>query len=287
MAPHTAWPALVAAISDAERAGGSVGIAVRGPQGERFAQHGARRFRTASTVKVPLMIELLRGVDRGLFALADTHTLTAADKVPGSGVLLELHDGLTLTYRDLLYLMITISDNTATNILIDRAGMAAVNATMRDLGLTDSALERKMRGHAAAPGEPENWGTPDDYLRVLGAILDGGAASATSNALMRALLERQQNPRRIGRYVPVGDGVSWGSKTGSLSGVANDVGFIAGQRGLLLLAIFTEGLPEAADPERAIGLLARAAMLDTGNGAAMPVSSMAARDPPAITGVSL
>lgn len=270
MAAANDWPALVAALAAVERTGGTVGIAARGPQGQPFAHHGARRFRTASTVKVPLMVELLRQVDRGLFALDDTHTLAAADKVPGSGVLLGLHDGLTLTYRDLLYLMITISDNTATNILIDRAGMPAVNAAIRDLGMADSALGRKMRGRAAAPGEPENRGTPDDYLRALAAILDGGAASAASNALMRALLARQQNPRRIGRYVPTGAGISWGSKTGSLDGVANDVGFIAGPGGLLLLAIFTEGVPDAADPERAIGTLARAAMLDSGVATPLP-----------------
>lgn len=270
MTAHHDWPALTAAIATVERTGGTVGIAGRGPRGERFAHHGARRFRTASTVKVPLMVELLRQVDRGIFALDDTHTLVAADKVPGSGVLLALHDGLTLTYRDLLYLTITISDNTATNILIDRAGMPAVNATMRDLGMADSALERKMRGRAAASGEPENWGTPDDYLRVLAAILDGGAASAASNALMRALLAQQQNPRRIGRYVPTEAGVSWGSKTGSLDGVANDVGFIAGQGGLLLLAIFTEGVPDTADPERTIGTLARAAMQDSGVATPLP-----------------
>jgi beta-lactamase class A len=270
MTAYTDWPALNAAIAEAERAGGIVGIAARGPQGERFARHDARRFRTASTVKVPLMIEFLRGVDRGDFALTALHTLTAADKVPGSGVLLALHEGLSLTYRDLLYLTMTISDNTATNILIERAGMAAVNATMRELGMADSALERKMRGRAAEPGEPENWGTPADYLRAIGAILDGSAASPASNALMRTMLEQQQNPRRIGRYVPTGAGISWGSKTGSLGGVANDVGFIASPRGTLLLAIFTEDLPEAADPERTIGLLARAAMLDTGIAVPLP-----------------
>lgn len=99
---------------------------------------------------------------------------------------------------------------------------------------------------------------------MLDAILDGGAASVASNALMRALLEKQQNPRRIGRCVPTDAGISWGSKTGSLGGGVNDVGFVAGPGGLLLLAIFTEGLSEAGDPERVIGLLARAAMLDSG-----------------------
>ncbi len=93
------WPALVAALAVAERAGGTIGIAARGPQGQRFAWHGARRFRTASTVRVPLMVELLRGVDRGLFTLDESHTFTDADKVPGSGVLLALHTGPTLRAR--------------------------------------------------------------------------------------------------------------------------------------------------------------------------------------------
>lgn len=271
MTEQTAWHALTAAIEEAERHGGIVGAAARGPHGEKLSHRGTRRFRAASTVKVPLMIELLRQVERGVFALDDVHPLTAADKTPGSGVLLELHAGLPLTYRDLIYLMISISDNTATNILIDRAGLAAVNATMGELGMADSTLARKMRGRPAQEGDAENWATPDDYLTVLAALLDGRAASAESGAFMRAMLTKQQNPRRIARYVPTDEGITWGSKTGSLTGVANDVGFVSTPRGTLLLSIFTADLPEAHAAERAIGLISRAAMLDTGIVEPLPV----------------
>lgn len=271
MTQRTEWRELTAAVEEAERHGGIVGVAARGPHGDRFSHRGTRPFRAASTVKMPLMIELLRQVDRGDFALADVHTLTATDKTPGSGVLLELHAGLPLTYRDLLYLMISISDNTATNILIDRAGMATVNATMRELGMTGSTLGRKMKGRPAQEGEAENWATPDDYLTILAALLDGGAASATSGAFMRTMLEKQQNARRIARYLPTGNGITWGSKTGSITGVCNDVGFVSTPRGTLLLSIFTEALPDPHAAEHTIGLLSRAALLDTGIVEPLPV----------------
>ena len=80
---------------------------------------------------------------------------------------------------------------------------------------------------------------------------------------MRTMLEKQQNTRRISRYLPTGAGITWGSKTGSITGVANDVGFISTPRGTILLSIFTEDLPDPHSAERAIGLIGRAAMLDT------------------------
>jgi len=264
MTEQPAWYGLTAAIQEAEHGGGIVGVTVRDQHGATFAHNGTRPFRAASTVKIPLMVELLRQIEQGVFALDDTHTLDSADKTPGSGILLELHDGLPLTYRDLIYLMISISDNTATNILIDRAGMDEVNTTMRELGMADSTLGRKMRGRPAQEGEAENWATPDDYLTVLKVILDPGVISAASAAFMRTMLEKQQNTRRISRYLPTGAGLSWGSKTGSITGVANDVGFISTSRGTLLLSIFTEDLPDPHVAERAIGLISRAAMLNTG-----------------------
>lgn len=263
MTEQPAWQELTAAIQEAEGDGGIVGVAVRDQRGATFAHNGTRPFRAASTVKVPLMVELLRQIEEGVFALDDLHTLVSADKTPGSGILLELHDDLPLTYRDLIYLMISISDNTATNILIDRAGMDDVNTTMRELGMADSTLGRKMRGRPAQDGEAENWATPDDYLTVLKVILDGGKVSAASGAFMRTMLEKQQNTRRISRYLPTGAGITWGSKTGSITGVANDVGFISTPRGTILLSIFTEDLPDPHVAERAIGLIGRAAMLDT------------------------
>lgn len=272
MAPQRDWNALAGVIEETEAGGGTVGIAVIGPEGETFAHHGTRLFRAASTMKIPLMVELLRQVDRGVFALDDAYTLTAADKTPGSGVLLDLHDGLTPSYRDLIYLMISISDNTATNILLDRAGMAAVNATMRDLGMPRSTVARKMRGRAAEPGEAENWAAPEEYAAVLAAILADRAASPDACAFMRATLQKQQNPRRFARYIPAGGGIVWGSKTGSIAGVCNDVGYLTTPVGTLIVSAFCENLADPHVAERMIGLLARAAMVATGVVGPLPIA---------------
>lgn len=253
------WEGVHALIEAAERTGGVAGVALHGPGGARFEHRADRRFRAASTVKVPLMIECLRQAERGKFALDHVHQLTRADKTPGSGVLLELHDGIEVTIRDLLYLMISISDNTATNILIDLVGMEQVNATMRELGMTGSTLERKMRGRPALPGEPENWATPADYATVIEHLLAGRAAAADSRATAIALLEQQQNNRRIARYLPASEEYRWGSKTGSIAGVTNDAGFVTTPRGTLVASIFCENFADQHVAEAFIGEVCRAA----------------------------
>jgi hypothetical protein len=138
--------------------------------------------------------------------------------------------------------------------------MARVNATMQDLGMADSTLSRRMRGQHAEGMEVENWAVPDEYAPVIAALLQGRAASAESCRRMVALLEQQQNGRRIARHLPQGARPRWGSKTGSLPGVCNDVGFVMTQRGPLILAVFCEGMADAHAGEQIIGDVARAAL---------------------------
>jgi beta-lactamase class A len=259
------WTCVERAVGD-RGAFGSVGVSVIAPNGERWEFLGQRPFRAASTVKIPVMIEVYRQIDRGACTLADCHTLAPGEKVQGSGVLLHLHDGLQLTVNDLIYLMISISDNTATNILIRKAGLDAINATMRELGMTHSNLGREMKGRAALPGEEENWATPHDYATIVKAILDQEAASAASCEAMLAMLEKQQNPRRIARFLPERTDIRWGSKTGELkhAGVTNDVGFVISPEGRLIVAVFCEGMPDPQAGEQLIGEISRAAMRATG-----------------------
>ncbi len=252
------WSPLTAAIAAAEAAGATVGAAVIAPDGTRFSHNGTRHFRAASTVKIAIMIELFRQIDAGRHTLDQPHTLTAAEKANGSGVLLHLHDGLVLTVADIAYLMMSISDNAATNILIDLVGQDAVNATMRALGMQTSVLGRKMLSRPVAAGAVENWAAPDDYATVIAAILSGRAASPAGCAKMVTLLEQQQNPRRIARHLP--EGTRWGSKTGSLAGVVNDVGFIDTKAGPLCLALFCENPPDPHAGEAFLGGMARAAL---------------------------
>ncbi len=258
------WTELETIVREAEVSGGLVGVAIAGPKGGTFAHNGDRQFRAASTVKIPLMIEIYRQIDRGERSIDDRYVLRDADRGIGSGVMLHLHEGIELTLGDLIYLMISISDNTATNILIDFAGMENVNATMQSLGMTGSTLGRKMKGRPAEGDEQENWATPDDYATVVQAILDGQAASAESCVEMVAMLEKQQNKRRISRYLPEADGIRWGTKTGSISGVTNDAGFIMTERGTLLVSVFCEKLADQHVGEKVIGDISRAAMKATG-----------------------
>ncbi len=258
------WDEVFSVIKRAEEHGGTIGVTVIAPSGETFNYNADRKFGAASTVKIPLMVEIFRQIDRGERSLDDEYVLTAEDVAVGSGVMLHLHHGMTFTLNDLIYLMISISDNTATNILIEMAGMEQVNETIRSLGMTNSNLGRKMKGRPAQADEQENWATPADYATAIRALLDDRAASADSCQKMRAMLEKQQNSRRISRYLPEAEGIRWGSKTGSVKGVTNDAGFIITPAGTLIVSVYCEGLPDQHLGEKAIGDISRAAMVATG-----------------------
>lgn len=253
-----AWRGVLNAIQDAEEAGIDVGVAIHTPGAGSFAHRGDDVFLSASTIKIAIMIELFRRIDAGELSLDAPYTLRMEDKVPGSGVLQQLHDGIGLTLGDIVYLMMSISDNPATNILIDHLGIEGINATMRQLGLERSVLGRKMMGRPALETEQENLATPEEFARMVGAIIDGTAASELSCARMIGLLEMQQNTRRIGRFVP--EGTRWGSKTGSYDTVANDVGFVMLESGPLLISVFTANLPDMVHGEILISEIAREAI---------------------------
>jgi beta-lactamase class A len=250
-------------IEEAESTGGTLGVAVSSSDGWEFQHNGDRRFRSASTVKIPIMIEIFRRIDRGEITLADEFVVTAKDHSVGSGVLHFLHDGLAVTIHDLVYLMMSISDNTATNILIDMVSMDQVNALMHELGMTQSTLGRKMQGRPAEGKQAENWATPADYASLIRKLFDHDVASPESCEQMIAILEKQQNARRIGRYMPEG-GVRWGSKTGSIRGVVNDVGFVTTDRGTVIVSVFCEDLPDMHVGEKVIGDIARQAVYIAG-----------------------
>jgi len=254
------WAGVGQTIAAAEATGAIIGVSIISPTGERFVHNGDRRFVAASTVKIPILIELLRQVDKGEQSIREEHVLRGEDKAKGSGVLAQLHDGIRLDIGDLAYLMMSISDNTATNILIERLGIDRINATMRDLGMTGSTLGRKMHGRHVVNGEQENWALPNEYSMVIAALLEGRAASPSACERALELMEMQQNDRRIARYLPRDGRPRWGSKTGSLPGVVNDVGFIMTARGALILSVFCEGPPDAHTGEQIIGDIAKAAL---------------------------
>ncbi len=259
----TNWSMVEEVVAQASESG-TVGVALIGPDGARWSHHGDRKFGAASTVKIPIMVEIFRQIDAGKRSLDDRHVTSEADTTPGSGVLLNLHQGIEVTLHDLIYLMISISDNMATNILIRMAGMDSVNQTMRDLGMKNSLLGREMKGRPALADEQENLATPNDYAEIVRAILDGDVASPASCDAMIGMLELQQNRDRIARYLPQHSAIRWGSKTGSITGVTNDAGFILAPNGRLIVSVYCENFPDQHVGEQVIGDISRAAMAATG-----------------------
>ena len=233
-----------------------IGVAARLVGTERAWRLAADRpFPAASTIKTAILVALYREVDAGRLSLDDTRPVDQAARVPGSGVLTWMRPGLSLPLADLAYLMIAVSDNTASNLLLDAVGIDRVRATIAELGLAATALNRRFLGRAPGPGEPENVASAADLATLLAAIAAGTAAAPGSCARMRATLALQQNRDRLARYLP--PTVSFAGKSGTLLGLVHDTGLIATPFGPFAVAVLTRGF---ADPYAAHDLIGRIAL---------------------------
>ena len=252
----------VATIAQATPPGARVAVAARlvGREsgGPGWEIHAGDTFPAASTIKTAILVALYREVDAGRLDLGSVRTVDAATKTPGSGVLAWLRDDLPLTLADLAALMIAVSDNTASNLLLDTVGMERVRATIAELGLTATALNRRFLGRAPGPGEPDNTTSAADLVSLLAAIAEGTAASAASCARMCETLRLQQHRDRLARHLP--PALAFGGKSGSLPGLAHDSGLIEGPAGTLAVAVLTEGFADPYAADEVIGRIGLAAL---------------------------
>ena len=214
--------------------------------GEVSAIRGDERVRTASTIKLPIMATIFQTVAEGHAKWDEELTLTKDAKVSGSGVARELSDGLHLPIRDLVHLMIVVSDNTATNLLLDRFGSDSVNAYMEQLGLHDTRSLRKIMpaGKVANPGPLTRFGigvsTPHDMVTLLEKLERGEIVNDAASREMIGILKRQQYKDGIGRRLefPVA------SKSGALDRLRSDVGIVYAPGGRIAIAITCDDLPK-------------------------------------------
>lgn len=188
--------------------------------GEEIFVNADTRFPTASTIKVAVMLEAYSQAAEERLSLDEQIALREADKVGGSGVLNGLTEGLSLTVRDLTYLMIVLSDNTATNLLVARLGTAQIDARLASLGLQRTRLFRPTfrDGHADVLPELESefglgMSTPREMARLMAVIASGKAVSRDASEAMLAILRKQQDRAMIPRLLPASAEV--GNKTGS------------------------------------------------------------------------
>lgn len=218
--------------------------------------------KTASVIKLGILLDAAEQIRAGQASFDDKLTLTKENQVAGSGVLGQLTAPMTLSLRDVLHLMIAVSDNTAANMAVDRLGLGHVNATLRAAGLTQTVLYKKVMVPAteAMPADQARFGLGKTTAREAAALmeriatcrlaLDGGEARQEDGpgdgplcGAMLHMLRSQQDRNGIPRYIEAldtsGMGTAIANKTGALNQVRNDVALIATRNGPIVVAAFT------------------------------------------------
>jgi beta-lactamase class A len=217
--------------------------------GETYALNADERVKTASTIKIAVMIEAFARVNEGKVKWTDELVLTKEKKVSGSGILAELSDGLHLTLRDGVNLMMILSDNTATNLVLDVLTTDAVNARMESLGFKQIRINRKVGsgGESLAGKDPENKkfglgvATPREMVLVLEKLERGEIVSPPVSKEMIELMKREQARYAIGRSLW---DVPMASKYGALDRLRSSVGILYTKKGKIAMAISCDEMPE-------------------------------------------
>ncbi|MCW5967502.1 MAG: class A beta-lactamase [Blastocatellales bacterium] len=305
VAAQSTDPSLVRLEREIERlsrvAGGAVGVAaLHLESGRRVALNGADRFPMASTFKVPVAVELLRRVDAGEIRLDQMIEIKPGDLHPGSGTLTDLFNkpGLALSVRNLLELMMLISDNSATDVCLRLAGgSAAVTSRMRALGISGISVDRSTlqliadwigienlpveaemhpgvfgllaagvspEARAAAgkrfDADPRDTSTPEGMTALLEMIFRKTTLKPESADLLMDIMRRcRTGEARLKGLLPAGTVVA--HKTGTIGGSANDVGIITlpDGAGHVAVSVFVKSSDrDVAQRERAIAEIARA-----------------------------
>ncbi|MCI0354990.1 MAG: class A beta-lactamase-related serine hydrolase [Acidobacteria bacterium] len=219
--------------------------------GATVALDADRPVPTASVIKLPIMVEAFAQAKSGKRSLADKIVLREVDKVPGSGILQFLRLGVQMTLEDAIVLMMTLSDNTATNLVIDQVGIPAVNARSSGRGQTNTYLYKKVyrKAEVPMPDDQKQFGLGKTTAREMAAVLESiercdlGDAKLCSR--MIEIMKNQQFRGMIARYLETADttevrsGVA--AKLGELDDVKNEVALVYTDTGPIVISIFTWG----------------------------------------------
>jgi beta-lactamase class A len=246
-APLTLDERINAAIKDFK---GKVWIYAKNlDSGKTYSLRGDERVRTASTIKLPIMVETYFQVSEGKLNWTDEIALTREKKIGGSGVLGEFSDNTKIDLRTAVNLMIVVSDNTATNLVLDKVTSDAVNARMESLGLMNIKSIRKISGsekdsRMATDPVIKNFGigmsSPKNTVELLEMLEFGKIINAEASKSMIDVLKRQQYKDGIGRNAL--DTVPVASKSGTLDRLRADVGIVYTRRGRIAMAITVDDM---------------------------------------------
>ncbi|HUA15180.1 MAG TPA: serine hydrolase [Verrucomicrobiae bacterium] len=253
------WQKMEAEIQDIDqRLDGVMGVAIEDlTTGDHYFLNEDEVFAQASSIKITVLADLYLQAQQGKLKLTDLYTVQSSDLVPDSDIMNGLTPGVTqVTLRDLATMMVAVSDNSATNVLIDRVGMANVNAMLDSLGLTRTRLRRKMMDLEAAKAGRENISTPREMMTLLGAIYGGKLLNKESDADFFKVLSTNKEsfiPRELPPDLKVAN------KPGELEAVRNDSGIVFVEGRPYAICVMTAFLRDERDGEEAISKVSLAA----------------------------
>ncbi len=246
-------PTRIATVVEKET--GVFAVAVKDPRTGFHWSQNAFPMRSASLIKLFIMVEAFEQMKTAQLLSDTVLSFTESDRVAGSGLLQELPAGTSRTVLELVELMITESDNIATNLLIDLLGMSAINARIRAHGCTDTILRRRMMDFAAAAAGRENTTSVTDVVHVLSLLHDARCVNPEADSAMRAILGRQTDRCKIPFLLPAA--VTCQNKTGELPGAEHDAGIVLTPQGSYILAIMSDDLADSEQGCRAVAHISR------------------------------
>jgi beta-lactamase class A len=253
------WQKLESTVDGVDRSlDGVLGVAILDlSSGKKFLLHADEVFPQASSIKIAVLAELYRQAQAGKLKLTDLYTIQSSDLVPDSDIMGGLTPGVTrTTLRDLATMMVAVSDNSATNVLIDRVGMDNINALMSSLGLSHTRLRRKMMDLKAAGEGRENISTPTEMMTLLEALYRGKLLNKEmTDDFFKVLSTHKES--FIPRDLP--EGLKIANKPGELEGVRNDSGVVLVENRPYVICVMTTYLRHERDGEEAITRISSAA----------------------------
>ncbi len=240
----TGLDARVAALADAHK--GQVSIAVKHLiNGESYYLNADAVMPTASLIKVAVLIETYQQADEGKLKLTDRVTLREEDKVPGSGLLTKhFSAGASFSLRDAVQLMMSVSDNTATNLILDRVGVANVNKRMETWGLKETRINAKVFRGSTTSVDPERtnrYGLGSTTAREMAKLMEdlqtGDRFRPALKQSLLGLLRQNEDKAKFPRLLPPGTAVA--HKDGSVSDARTDAGIIHTPTGPVVVVVLT------------------------------------------------
>jgi beta-lactamase class A len=222
--------------------------------GEEFLIRGDEVMPQASSIKIAVLANLYLQAQQGRLKLSDEYVVRKEDLVPGSDILLGLTQGVTrLTLRDLATIMVAVSDNSATNVLIDRLGFDNVNQMLQQLGLHNTRLRRKMMDLKAASEGRENISTPREMMTLLEAIYRG---KLLNREMTEDFLKVLSTHKESSMLQGLPDDAIAANKPGELEAVRNDSGIVLVKNRPFILCVMTSYLKDEKEGSAAIRKIA-------------------------------